>query len=64
VFLVRMLLSMTLGNGPTFKSKAWQYLHLLKESSFAPTFFLVLSLVASRKNLPPRIFWVEPRQNI
>jgi hypothetical protein len=58
-----MLLSMTLGNGPTYKSKAWQYLHLLKESSLAPTFLLVLSLVASRKNLPPRIFWVEPRQS-
>jgi hypothetical protein len=63
VFLVWMLLSMTLGNGLTYKSKAWQYLHLFKESSLAPNFLLVLSLVASRKNLPPRIFWVEPRQS-
>jgi hypothetical protein len=64
VFLVWMLLSMTLGNGLTYKSKAWQYLHLFKESSLAPNFLLVLSLVASRKNLPPRIFWVETRQSI
>jgi hypothetical protein len=63
VLLVWILLSMTLDNGPTYKPKVWQYLHLLKESSLAPTFLLVLSLVASRKNLPPRIFWIEPKQN-
>jgi hypothetical protein len=63
IFLVWILLSMTLSNGPTYKSKAWKYLHILKESSLALIFLLVLSLVASRKNLPPHIFWVEPRQS-
>jgi hypothetical protein len=47
----------------TYKFKAWQYLNLLMEPSLATIFLLVLFLVASRKNLPPRIFWIELKQS-
>ncbi|KAG0573765.1 hypothetical protein KC19_VG207900 [Ceratodon purpureus] len=58
VVLVWMLMSMTLGNCATYKSRASEVLDSMNGFYFVP----LLWLIATRKNRVPRIFWVEPSQ--
>jgi len=58
VVLVWILMSMTLDNCVTYKSRAWVVLDSINGFHFVP----LLWLIVIRKNYVLRIFWVESRQ--